>query len=153
MGCAGGHCAKVFSKMQVCCSTATPPQPVPCSTGDGGIGSLTCEQAGGHCALVGADQCPPSPYACPPGRCCIGAPGNWFTCGVNFTCNASTQYCFSGAETAFFLGPGTIQVGCDNLPADCQTTPSCDCILKHFNVGFCICMPTGAGFTVGCSTA
>jgi hypothetical protein len=152
VGCEGGHCAAV-ARLLVCCGIPNPPGWVKCLPygSDGGTATTSCTQAGGQCMQVGATMCPASSYACPPGLCCIGA-SSTFACNMG-SCDSTAQYCYGGAETGFYIGPGTIQIGCDNLPPDCSAAPSCACLLSHYQAGFCTCAPSGSGFTVHCSFA
>jgi hypothetical protein len=64
----------------------------------------------------------------------------------------ATQFCYAGAETAFFRGDGGIQLGCNPLPAVCEH--NCTCLLTYFQTGFCTCMLDDHGVEiVHCSFA
>jgi hypothetical protein len=69
------------------------------------------------------------------------------------SCSIGAEYCYAFAETGFYLGPGSIQLGCNPLPVDCRERPTCDCLLAHFAAGFCVCAVIGGGLTVQCSFA
>jgi hypothetical protein len=64
----------------------------------------------------------------------------------------TTQFCYAGAETAFFRGDGGIQLGCNPLPAVCEH--NCTCLLTYFQAGFCTCALDDHGVeVVHCSFA
>jgi hypothetical protein len=80
---------------------------------------------------------PPGTFQCP-----AGTPST-------IACSDTTQYCYAGAELQFYGGPGTIQLGCNDVPAG--GTLSCDYLMTLFAYGYCTCEDAGGGPVIRCS--
>jgi hypothetical protein len=97
-------------------------------------------------AACGHRNTPPISTDAPPSGTSSDAPN-----GAPFRCTptcSDAQFCYAGAETGFWDGPGTISIGCNPLPAGC--TDTCGCVMQSFARGFCTC-DDAAGVVIACS--
>ncbi len=81
----------------------------------------------------------------------LGTELRTFACAnTSESCSTAIDYCYAGAETGFYQGTGTVKVGCNQLPAACESNPSCGCMFAFYPEGFCTCT-AGVGVTLACS--
>jgi hypothetical protein len=75
-----------------------------------------------------------------------GDGGSSLACGPNLVCNPTTHYC-----SAFFGGPVGVPPNyvCADLPDDCPSPPTCECI-RGIGIG-CECTESSDGITVTCT--
>jgi hypothetical protein len=79
------------------------------------------------------------------------------TDATSFTCQAmtcaSSQFCFTYASGFVGADPATPTAGCNDIPATCQPSTTCDCLLAN-TTSSCgttlVCGEQGAHFTVTC---
>jgi len=72
-----------------------------------------------------------------------------FAC-ENSTCDSDTQYCFEFVGGAGGVAP---MIGCNALPAACQSSHTCDCVMANTTSGCGTplqCSVQGAAVTVIC---
>lgn len=139
-------------------AAACRPAALPGGDGTGGAGGGTASASAGTppsgappSAVVGAPD-----LASPPGDAAAACAS--FTCDIagttqTETCSAA-DYCYRGAESpsAYYVGDGSVQYGCNALPAECAATPTCACVLRYYRAGFCTC-DDRCGLSLFCSLA
>jgi hypothetical protein len=72
-----------------------------------------------------------------------------FACG-SATCDSASQFCMeSGGGVQLPDGGSSFSETCQPLPTQCESTPTCDCVLAAMSGG-CTCSANGGAVTVQC---
>jgi len=78
------------------------------------------------------------------------ATGQTFSCEAT-TCSVATQYCYAVSGG---VAPVAAAVGCNDVPAACEPTPDCACVMANATFACALgvtCSVTGGAVTVACA--
>ncbi len=157
-GCGGTYAADCSDGQWVCAAN-TGECPADASTDAG------CPDTPIHCAnpCGTGPECIDGQWVCPSTITCasdggfpdvstvedatVDAMSTTFACG-SATCDSTTELCMeSGGGVQLPDSGSNFTEACEQLPAQCETSPTCDCVLGAMNGG-CGCSSNGSAVTV-----